>query len=94
LSEVFVGPKRLGAARFAEAQRKIYDLPRMTIVPLDHGLAELTASVRAGDAKLQTPDAAVVATARAVGASRILTTDSDFRRVVEAETLRQFNRAK
>ena len=92
LAEIFVAPQRHGPLALARAKRKIYGLPRMTIVPLDHRLAESTAAVRASSKQLKTPDAAVVATARTVGASRILTTDNQFNRVDEAITLRQFNR--
>lgn len=78
VAEVMVGPLRKGQHALAERHR--IALESWRIVPLDADIAAMAARVRAVHG-LRLPDAIQVATAFAVRAHAVVTSDSDFGRV-------------
>jgi predicted nucleic acid-binding protein len=81
LLEVLVQPLRQDKVTLAEEYRKILSQsPGLTTVPLDEGIAEAAATLRARH-NLRTPDAIQLATAAMAGASWFLTNDADLARV-------------
>lgn len=93
LSEVLVSPTRRGVQFRDDVKYSITELVGVSVVDVDERMAEQIAQVRAAERSLSTPDAAVVATARSIGASQILTTDDRLARVDEAITPKQFLRS-
>lgn len=90
LSEVLVSPTRRGAQFRDDVKYSITEFVGVSVVDVDERMAEQIAQVRAAERSLSTPDAAVVATARSIGASQILTTDDRLARIDEAITPKQF----
>jgi predicted nucleic acid-binding protein len=90
LSEILVGPARVGAKRLNQALSTVRSLVEDRIVRLDVQGARDIAQVRATYPNLRTPNAAVVAAANAANAERILTTDADFDGVPGAIRLGDF----
>lgn len=90
LSEVLVRPARLGRAEFAKAVVAVRELIGGRVVEIDESAAHEIAFARAAHPALRSPDAAVVAAARATRAERILTTDADFDGVPGAIQLGEF----
>lgn len=75
LAEALVKPSKLGSDAAAAAREAIVSYIGVAVLAIDESLALQIAEVRAHQPKLKIPDAVVVASARAVGASRVLTTD-------------------
>jgi predicted nucleic acid-binding protein len=76
LIEVLVHPLREGRPELAEEYRNILlQSPALTAIPLDEGIAEEAAGLRARH-NLRTPDAIQLATAIRSGASWFLTNDA------------------
>src|ERR1035438_5453343 len=76
LIEVLVHPLREGRPELAEEYRNILlHSPALTAIPLDEGIAEEAAGLRARH-NLRTPDAIQLATAIRSGASWFLTNDN------------------
>lgn len=77
LIEVLVHPLREGRPELAEEYRNILlQSAEITAIPLDEGIAEEAANLRAGH-NLRTPDAIQLATAIRSGASSFLTNDAN-----------------
>ena len=77
LVEVLVHPLREGRPELAEEYRNVLlQSAEITAIPLDQGIAEEAANLRARY-NLRTPDAIQVATAIRSGASWFLTNDAD-----------------
>ena len=74
MAEALVGPSRAGPDAVAVVRRLIERLA-MRVVALDGDIAEAAASIRAHHRSVKLPDALVIATARHVGADRLVTTD-------------------
>jgi predicted nucleic acid-binding protein len=74
LTESLVGASRLGedTARRAEAA---IDILVSVVMPLDREIARAAAAVRAAAPGIRLPDAIVMATGRALGATAVLTGD-------------------
>jgi predicted nucleic acid-binding protein len=80
-AECLVWPLRAGPAAVQRMDSFIDDLPA-TVAAADRGVARLGAGLRARyGPTLRLPDALVIATALALGADRILTTDAGWPRV-------------
>ncbi|MEI2701793.1 MAG: PIN domain-containing protein [Baekduia sp.] len=90
LAEVLVRPATKGHIALANARRSVYGLPRLQVASVDDRVAVRVASTRAAARSLGLPDAAVVATARAIGAHRVLTTDTRLAKAPEAITPKAF----
>ncbi len=90
LAEALVLPTRLGVDQFRLARTAISAVTGGRYAPLDEQVALHLAAIRAADRSLKVPDATVVATARAVGARRIVTTD---RRLARDEAAVMLSRA-
>ncbi|HEY4378413.1 MAG TPA: PIN domain-containing protein [Acidimicrobiales bacterium] len=74
LAEALVGPSRHGAAAVAVVRDLLREAP-ITIHPLDEDVAAVAAAFRAQHRSLRLPDALVIATAAALDADRLVTTD-------------------
>lgn len=87
LIEVLVHPLREGRPELAEEYRVILlQSPALTAIPLDEGIAEEAAGLRARH-NLRTPDAIQLATAIRSGASWFLTNDAELANVSEISVL-------
>jgi predicted nucleic acid-binding protein len=87
LIEVLVHPLREGRPELAEEYRNILlQSPAMTAIPLDEGIAEEAAGLRARH-NLRTPDAIQLATAVRSGASWFVTNDAQLAGVSEISVL-------
>jgi predicted nucleic acid-binding protein len=87
LIEVLVHPLREGRPELAEEYRNILlQSPVLTPIPLDEGIAEEAAGLRARH-NLRTPDAIQLATAIRSGASWFLTNDADLSNLSEISVL-------
>ena len=87
LIEVLVRPLREGRPELAEEYRNILlQSPALTAIPLDEGIAEEAAGLRARH-KLRTPDAIQLATAIRSGASWFLTNDAELAKLSEISVL-------
>ena len=78
-AELLVGPFRAGSAAVAKVEMVLRDFA-VELVPLTSAIARQAAHLRAQHRSLRLPDAIVLATADALGAVRILTTDDAWRR--------------
>lgn len=79
-SEVLVGPARRGREALAAAREFVSDFA-LTVAPLDAGIAERAAALRAAHRSLKLPDALVIATADVLSAASVLTADRSWLRV-------------
>lgn len=87
LLEVLVHPLREGRPELAEEYRNILlQSPALTAIPLDEGIAEAAAELRARH-NLRTPDAIQIATAIRSGASWFLTNDVELANLSEIPVL-------
>jgi len=87
LLEVLVHPLRKGQLELAEEYRNILlQSPALTAIPLDEGIAEEAARLRARH-NIRTPDAIQLATAIRAGASWFLTNDADLANLPEIPVL-------
>ena len=87
LVEVLVHPLREGRPELAEEYRDILlRSPALTAIPLDEGIAEGAAELRAHH-NLRTPDAIQIATAIRSGASWFLTNDAALANLSEISVL-------
>ena len=87
LIEVLVHPLREGRPELAEEYRNILlQSPALTAIPLDEGIAEEAAGLRARH-NLRTPDAIQLATAIRSGASWFLTNDAELADLSEIPVL-------
>jgi len=87
LIEVLVQPLREGRPELAEEYRNILlQSPALTAIPLDEGIAEEAAGLRARH-NLRTPDAIQLATAIRSGASWFLTNDAELADLPEISVL-------
>jgi len=87
LVEVLVHPLREGRPELAEEYRDILlRSPALTAIPLDEGIAEEAAELRARH-NLRTPDAIQIATAIRSGASWFLTNDAALANLSEISVL-------
>ena len=87
LIEVLVQPLREGHHKLAQDYRDVLlQSANLTPVPLDEGIAEQAAELRARH-KLRTPDAIQLATALRSGASWFLTSDADLPEISGISTL-------
>ena len=87
LIEVLIHPLREGRPELAEEYRNILlQSSALTAVPLDEGIAEEAAALRARYS-LRTPDAIQLATAVRAGASWFLTNDADLANLSEISVL-------
>lgn len=87
LIEVLVHPLREGRPELAEEYRNILlQSPALTAIPLDEGIAEEAAGLRARH-NLRTPDAIQLATAIRSGASWFLTNDAELADLPEISVL-------
>lgn len=87
LIEVLVHPIREGRPELAEEYRSILlQSPALTTIPLDEGIAEEAAGLRARH-NLRTPDAIQLATAIRCGASWFLTNDAALANMSEISVL-------
>jgi predicted nucleic acid-binding protein len=85
--EVLVQPLRAGRPEVAQEYRDILlRSPALRAVPLDEGIAEAAANLRA-QWNLRTPDAIQVATAIRAGASWFLTNDAGLAALPGVSTL-------
>ena len=73
-AELLVRPFRQGTARVKVADEAL-DALGFTVEPVTRAIAKAAAQLRATHRNLRLPDALVIATARAVGATRLVTTD-------------------
>jgi predicted nucleic acid-binding protein len=73
-AEMLVGPYRRGDDAVATVRQVIEQVP-IDVAPLDDVIAARAASLRAMRRALKLPDALVVATAAALDADRLITTD-------------------
>ena len=81
LIEVLVHPVREGRLDLAQEYRNVLlQSSNLTAIPVDSGIAEQAAELRA-QYKLRTPDAIQLATALRSGASWFLTSDADLPRI-------------
>jgi len=78
LAEVLAGPLQAGDAVLARRYRAVLESWRC--VPLDAGIAETAAQLRAS-LRLRLPDAVQAASALAINAAALVTHDRDFSRV-------------
>lgn len=92
-AESLVVPARQGRAGLTRASMSIRSLPGLQVYAVGVDVAHQLAAIRAEIPTLKLPDAAVVATARSLGAQRILTTDRRLARQPEATTPRTFLRS-
>ena len=74
LAEVLVGPARRGPEAIAQVRELVQRLP-MEIAGLDEETAVAAAVLQARHRSIRLPDALVIATADAVAADRLVTTD-------------------
>lgn len=87
LLEVLVHPLREGRPELADEYRSILlQSPALTAIPLDEGIAEGAAELRARH-NLRTPDAIQIATAIRSGASWFLTNDAELTNLSEIPVL-------
>ena len=87
-AEVLVGPMRRDPAA-ADVVNAFIDALPAVVVPADREIAAIAASLRAGHPRLRLPDALVVATASALAAERVITTDAEWPELgVQVEVLR------
>jgi predicted nucleic acid-binding protein len=87
LIEVLVHPLREGQPELAEEYRNILlQSPALATIPLDEGIAEDAATLRARH-NLRTPDAIQLATAIRSGASWFLTNDAGLAKLPEISVL-------
>ncbi len=87
LIEVLVNPLREGRPELAEEYRNVLlQSPALTAIPVDEGIAEEAARLRARHS-LRTPDAIQVATAIRSGASWFLTNDTELAKLPEIAVL-------
>ena len=87
LIEVLVHPLREGRTELAKEYRSILlQSSALTTIPLDEGIAEEAAGLRARH-YLRTPDAIQIATAIRSGASWFFTNDGDFANLSEISVL-------
>jgi predicted nucleic acid-binding protein len=87
LIEVLVRPLREGRPDLAGQYRDILlQSPTLTAIPLDEGIAEEAAGLRARH-NIRTPDAIQVATAIRAGASWFLTNDAELANLTEIPVL-------
>jgi predicted nucleic acid-binding protein len=87
LIEVLVHPLREGRPELAEEYRKIFlQSPALSAIPLDEGIAEEAAGLRARH-NIRTPDAIQLATAIRAGASWFLTNDAELANFSEIPVL-------
>ena len=87
LIEVLVHPLRESRPELAEEYRDILlRSPALTAIPLDEGIAEAAAELRARH-NLRTPDAIQIATAIRSGASWFLTNDAGLANLSEISVL-------
>ncbi len=87
LIEVLVHPLREGRPELAQEYRSILlQTPALTAIPLDEGIAEEAAGLRARH-NLRTPDAIQLATAIRSGASWFLTSDAGLANLSEISVL-------
>jgi predicted nucleic acid-binding protein len=74
LAEVLVGPSRRGRHAVAAVLQLIERVP-FEVAPLDNNIAVAAAALRAKHSAIKLPDALVLATAKALDARVLLTTD-------------------
>ena len=87
-AEVLVGPMRRDPAA-ADVVNAFVDALPAVVVLADREVAAIAASLRAGHPRLRLPDALVVATASALAAERIITTDAAWPELgIQVEVLR------
>ena len=87
LLEILVKPKRLNRPDLALAYfDKLTSSPFLSIIDLNPRIADIAASVRV-QYGLRSPDAIVVATGLAEGATGLITADKGLKRVKEIEVL-------
>ena len=87
-AEVLVGPMRRDPAA-ADVVNAFIDALPAVVVPADREIAAIAASLRAGHPRLRLPDALVVATASALAAEWVITTDAEWPELgVQVEVLR------
>ena len=73
----------------ADVVNAFIDALPAVVVPADREIAAIAASLRAGHPRLRLPDALVVATASALAAERVITTDAEWPELgVQVEVLR------
>ena len=73
-AEILVGPSRKGAESVEVVRNMVATLP-IAVVPIGDEIAVSAAAMRARHNSLKLPDALVIATAEAVDAEMLLTTD-------------------
>jgi predicted nucleic acid-binding protein len=73
-AQVLVGPSRSGAKAVAVVHDLVRRVP-IEVAPIDADVAAAAAQLRAQHRSLKLPDALVIATAAALGAARLVTTD-------------------
>jgi predicted nucleic acid-binding protein len=79
LLETLVGPIQSGNAALADTYRRaLISAPNLELVPVDEGVAELAATIRAQH-RFKTPDAIHLATAVRAGVDVFLTNDAQLR---------------
>lgn len=81
-SEVLVDPARRGRDALAVTREFVADLA-LRIAPLDSGIAQRAAALRAAHRSLRLPDALVLATADVLNADSVLTADRSWTKVSE-----------
>lgn len=87
LTEVLTQPLRLGASEIAAAYCDVLlQSPDLIMVPIDEGIAQEAARLRAVH-RLRTPDALQLAAARATGCAAFLTNDASLSRVDEIRVI-------
>lgn len=74
LAESLVGPSRRGSFAVERVIEVLEAVP-IDVVPVDRAVATAAAQLRADHRRLRLPDALVIATAIAVDADRLVTTD-------------------
>lgn len=90
LSEAIVGPARQSRFAAENALLAYREFLGLEVVPVDEPVALETATLRAANRSLKTPDAVVVATTRTHAADFALTTDHRLARMDEAVTVKSF----
>jgi len=79
-AEILVGPFRIGADAVAKVDAFLTDFA-VHIAPVDAETAKRAALLRSRPQSLRLPDALVLATADAIGASKVLTADRTWQRI-------------
>ena len=79
-AEILVGPFRIGADAVAKVDAFLTDFA-VHIAPVDAETAKRAALLRSRPQSLRLPDALVLATADAIGASKVLTVDRTWQRI-------------